>query len=610
MNKTVKQLAAVVLAVIMCMAAVGCGSSGSSVYMNYGLGVDELGRYNTELYGLNGKSDTNGADPGAFYVSKEEDPEYGGYFYRYRTSESTSIPNTDYYQDNFVSILTSYCERSEDLFHWEPAGALAGSYSLKIDRFDWCGNTFWAPEVIRNPADGKYYMYFSCAAKQNLGISYISNSTSYLDRTYMGVAVSDTPVGPFELIGDVDEQTGMTVPTINFQVGLGLEHNVSAIDPHPFFDDDGQLYLYFVRQGCNYYTGGNYSCVIKMKSMAYPDYSTATVLAMPGFVSVNATAGDLINCQGVGEYFIDEGSVNEGPFMTKHNGRYYLTYSAFGFSNPGYSVHQAIADSPMGPFTKLTQAQGNPVQDGSLFGDVAGTGHHCFVNVGDELWIIYHRHSSVVDGIGWERSMAVDRIVWVTNEDGVEVMSSNGPSRILTWLPESISGYQNMTGSASISVDNGTGVNYLADGTWGMYDVAKNYSLSAQSGDVTITLSWEEPVSVSSVLIYNSRTAESAFSKVSDLRFKLAEKPAWASKNYDWAVIEDLPLQYGAWDETSEEYLECVPAVAEFDPILVTEIQITIKEADRLMTFDSEGQPITKLDVSEIVVLGGDVTNE
>ncbi len=604
MYKTIKRLIAGFLAVLMCLLVAGCGSGEALVEMDYKTGTDGMGRYNATLYGNNGLSDVGGADPGVFYVSEEEDPEYGGYFYRYHTSFTSSVPETEYYTEEGIQILVAYCDRSKDLFHWESAGALPGSYALGIREFDWCNDYFWAPEVIRNPENGRYYMYFSAAARQNLGFDHISNDEMYRDRLYIGVAVADTPAGPFQLIGEVDEKTGYTLPTINFQVAYDLEHNMPAIDAHPYFDDNGEFYLYFVRHSSTYYGGGNRLAGMKMKSMAYPDYSTATILALPGNSAVTATAGDLIDYQAGEDYFIDEGGVNEGPFMYKHNGKYYMTYSAYGFDNPGYSVHQAVGDSPLGPFRKLTKEEGNPVLDGSMFGDVNGTGHHSLVTVGDELWIVYQHHSSVNHGVGWDRPTAVDRITWVTNADGLEVMTGNGPSRILTWLPESISGYQNLASSAMVSIDNGTGAQYLTDEAYNLYEVTKDYCLSADSGDVTITLSWAEPVSITSIMVYNSAAPESAFSQISDIRVKLAEKPSWASKDYDWAVMQNIPLQVGAWDSSSRSYLECAPAVAEFEPVMVTEIQITIKEADRLMEYDRLGQKITALDVAEIVVLG------
>ena len=75
-------------------------------------------------------------------------------------------------------------------------------------------------------------------------------------------------------------------------------------------------------------------------------------------------------------------------------------------------------------------------------------------------------------------------------------------------------------------------------------------------------------------------------------------------------MIQDLPLQQGAWNPDSEDYYECAPAVAEFDEITVTEMQITIAGADRLVEFNRMGQPNTAVDVAEIVVLGKAVPNE
>ncbi len=77
------------------------------------------------------------------------------------------------------------------------------------------------------------------------------------------------------------------------------------------------------------------------------------------------------------------------------------------------------------------------------------------------------------------------------------------------------------------------------------------------------------------------------------------------SKDYAYAVIENLPLEADGWNPDSEDYLECAPAVAVFDPIKVNSITITINESDRLMQFDRFGEPQTGVDVGEIIVLGG-----
>ena len=595
------------LAVILCIGIAGCAPSQEDalVYLNYGTGMDAYGRYNSQLFGMNGQTDPDGADPGVFYVSPEEDAQWGGYYYRYITSEMHDIPQTEYYQTNEIVSVVAQCDRSKDLFHWETVGALVGGYSLQIEKKDWCGSNYWAPEVIRNPADGKYYMYFNASAKTDMGLNYISNSENAYDRFYIGVAVADTPVGPFSLICDFDSQNGTRIPTINFQTGYGLDYNIAAIDAHPFFDANGELYLYFVRHPDDNHSGGNVLAGMKMQSMAYPDYETATIIAAPGVSSVKSTAGDLLNYTRGEAYYSDESGVNEGPFMYLHNGTYYLTYSSNGYESPSYSVHQAVGQSPLGPFTKLSMEAGNPVMDGTLFGDVYGTAHHSLVKNGDSLWIVYHRHCSIIHGVGWERPTAADRVNFVLNGDGVEVMTSNGPSRTLTWLPENVSGYENLASSAQITVSSGKGVQYLTDSVLPLYEVTQNHKLAVKEGDVTITLTWPEPVSVSALMIYNAALPEQGFSQIADIRFKLAEKPAWASQKYAWAVIQNLPIQQDGWDAGTLKYLECAPAVAEFDRITVTQIQITIAEKDRLMKHTKLGDVNTAVDVSEIVVLGG-----
>ncbi len=607
-----KRIFSLTLAALLCLCVVGCAAegSGSCVYLDYTNGMDSYGRYNTALYGKNGESDVDGADPGVFYVSTEEDPVWGGYYYMYVTSESSKVPTTELYTKTGVSILAYHCMRSKDLYHWEEAGALAGGFTLAVDKQDWCGSLFWAPEVIRNPSDGKYYMYFSAAAHQGMGLDYISNSSYNFDRLYLGVAVSDSPVGPFDVICDLDPDTGRRIPTVNFQKAYGLDYNVAAIDASPFFDEDGQLYLYFVRHLSDTYTAGNAVCGMRMESMAYPDYSTAVALTAPGAKTLIAEPANALDYEKGENYFSTEGGINEAPFMYKRNGTYYLTYASNGYGSINYGIHQALGTDPLGPFTKLDQSQGNPVHDGGLFGDVHGAGHHSLVNCGDELYAVTHRHCSIYSGVGWARPSCVDRINFVQNSEGVEVMTGNGPSRTLMWLPESVSGYENLAQRAQITASNGTGVRYLTDNVLPIYQVTENCKLSSEAGDVVITLSWDEPVSVSSVMIYNSLMPDLGFSQISRLQFKLAEQPDWASKAYDYAVIENLAIQYGGWDEISEDYLECAPAVAEFDPIMVTEIQITIAESDRLLAYNKQGEANTALNVTEIVVLGGADTNE
>jgi hypothetical protein len=52
-----------------------------------------------------------------------------------------------------------------------------------------------------------------------------------------------------------------------------------------------------------------------------------------------------------------EGHLIEGPFVTRHDGRYWLFYAGNDFSTPAYGIGAAVADHPLGPYVK----QGEPL---------------------------------------------------------------------------------------------------------------------------------------------------------------------------------------------------------------------------------------------------------
>jgi arabinan endo-1,5-alpha-L-arabinosidase len=52
-----------------------------------------------------------------------------------------------------------------------------------------------------------------------------------------------------------------------------------------------------------------------------------------------------------------EGHLIEGPFVTRDNGRYWMFYAGNDFSTPSYGIGVAVADEPLGPYTK----QGEPL---------------------------------------------------------------------------------------------------------------------------------------------------------------------------------------------------------------------------------------------------------
>lgn len=106
---------------------------------------------------------------------------------------------------------------STDLVNWKDEGQV---YHGNTET-SWNLKSFWAPEVYK--IDNKYYLFYS-ADKQD-------NPTNELETFSIGVAVSDSPKGPFK---DLKNEP-------LFDPGYPI------IDANVFHDDDGKYYLYYSR---------------------------------------------------------------------------------------------------------------------------------------------------------------------------------------------------------------------------------------------------------------------------------------------------------------------------------------------------------------------------
>ena len=84
-------------------------------------------------------------------------------------------------------------------------------------------------------------------------------------------------------------------------------------------------------------------------------------------------------------YFPEESPWIEGPWMIKHNGKYYLQYAAIGLEFSSYSHGVYVADSPLGPFK---YSQHNPLTFKTT-GFMLGAGHgSTFHDKNGHLWTI------------------------------------------------------------------------------------------------------------------------------------------------------------------------------------------------------------------------------
>ncbi|MBE5732895.1 MAG: hypothetical protein E7353_07695 [Clostridiales bacterium] len=552
-----------------------------------------IGSYDKSLFYKNDYS-INCADPGALWVSKEMNEEWGGYFYIYLTGE---IHNKTEVGDK---ISAYKCYRSKDLSTWEVIGQAQNGGCLKVEDDAWAYRFFWAPEVTYNPADKKFYIFYSAGSKlAGENTEYTANEEDMWSGLYLSIAVSDTPAGPFVMVDSKDMKGGVNLngdvlsrfnPTINFEKKLNIGHTWSAIDVSPFWAPDGSLYIYFAKHCDKFHKG---ICVygMKMKDIVTPDYSTLTKLTHASVKQVIGKAGELDAEKGEEE--IREGGVNEGPFMTYHNGKYYLTYSPFGYGSREYSIMQAVSDSPLGPFNKVAREVGNPSLGINSTNDyIAGTGHHNFAYADGEIIAVYHAHKDPVEpyvpGGGFKgRVLAVDKMHFVYNEElGYDILMGNGPTTSLQPVARVTATYLNKAMNAKIVSNAVSGEKYLNDDlfTTQPFDWHKEaeFDKTAQ-----IEISFDKAEKVKGVMVYNSADYKYAFDKVDKIVYTLA--------NGEQVYVENVLCDEANVCREKQFMRQGGSAIAVTDELEVTKIEITVSSK-----YDNDNETIK---ISDIAVL-------
>lgn len=262
--------------------------------------------------------------------------------------------------------------RSDDMVNWSSAIGATFGYALHKNNV-WGEKWFWAPEVYH--LNNKFYMFYSAEER-------------------IAVAESSSPTGPFRQSEDNKKP---------------FHANIGEIDTHLFIDDDGKHYLYFVR-----FTNGNEIWAAELNDDLY-----------------SIKENTLVKCFGASQEWEDSKAephpgfkVNEGPFMLKHKGLYYLTYSANHYQNPNYGVGYATSKSPLGPWKKY---ENNPILTGNK--NINGVGHHSFITLSEKShYIVFHSHFSTTE-VG-ARKLGIDRYEFVPSatEGEADVIKVYGPT--------------------------------------------------------------------------------------------------------------------------------------------------------------------------------------
>ena len=271
--------------------------------------------------------------------------------------------------------------------------------------------------------------------------------------------------------------------------------------------------------------------------------------------------------------------VNEGPTViyNEDTGLYYLTCSVGQYTDGTYSVVQSVAYGPMGPFRKLTLAEGGVLLATygiSVTDVVSGPGHHSIVQLGDEMAIVYHSIANV--SILGGRAPRIDRLTWIENENGMKILYANGPTK----SPQlKFTGYgtdyANIASDASITVSsqNASNVSALNDGYLTMHDseihsFTKEFDFTDEK--VTITLKFDDYRKICGIMVYNSCNKQNAFYNVAKVEMDAKIKSSSAkvvinNLAYDWdSFVGLLGIQSGT------------SAIAVFNEIEVKEISFVI----------------------------------
>lgn len=214
----------------------------------------------------------------------------------------------------------------------------------------------WAPDVLKNPTDGKYYMFY-CQPCQ----------------LYCGV--SETPRGPWRNI--LGESEAVLVPD-------RFVKNAITLDGQTFVDDDGSVYLYWGTWGI------------------YKDFGCGAGKMAPDLKGFTETR--LIPNTEATDFF-------EAPFVMKRDGTYYFMYSSGSCHDETYRVQYATSDKPLGPY----QYRGC-ILETSTDGTIHGPGHHSILQERNNYYIVYHRHDNPHSTRGFHRQLCIDKLIF--NEDG------------------------------------------------------------------------------------------------------------------------------------------------------------------------------------------------
>lgn len=222
------------------------------------------------------------------------------------------------YSDDYCS-REAHCFSTDDMIHFVDHGVIFRN-DEEFQGMPWNPKSWlYAPDAIHK--DGKYY-YYVCG-----------------ERNDEGVAVADSPIGPFSPAEPIEGANG------------------DSIDPAVFVDDDGQAYYFW---GQFTLRGGK--LMDDMKTLI-PDTVKDGILT---------------------EW---EHGFHEGASIRKRGDKYYMVYTDVSRGN-ATCISYAISDNPLGPYKK-----GGVIVDNIYCDPASWNNHGSIAEFKGQWYVFYHRSS-------------------------------------------------------------------------------------------------------------------------------------------------------------------------------------------------------------------------
>ena len=315
------------------------------------------------------------ADPEVLYSTKTKK------YYIYSTTDGT--PG---WGGHDFSVFSS-----TNLIDWTDEGKML---DVKGDQVKWATGNAWAPCIIEKTSNlksqtsnPKYYFYFSAHNPQT-------------NRKEIGVAVSDSPTGPF-----VDSGAPIITDNDRPKEARGGQ----AIDVDVFQDPkSGKCYLYW---GNGFMAGAELN-----DDMLSVKKETITHMTPQG--------GNL-----------QTWAFREGAYVFYRKGTYYFMWSVDDTGSPNYHVCYGTAKSPLGPIT--IDENNYLVIKQKPEDQIYGTAHNSVLQIPgkDEWYIVYHRINKhfLHQDPGIHREVCIDRLTFDKQGRIIPVTPTlNGPEPLKT----------------------------------------------------------------------------------------------------------------------------------------------------------------------------------